>query len=233
LAQRFAGGVRQLFLGPKHSADVLREKLVGVLGERNFGDSKCRLVIPTYDAIGGRIFLMKTAHDPRFVFDVDAPAVDVALATSAAPTYFKAAAFPAHEHASYVDGGLWANCPAMAALVEAVHFLKQPLDQIDILSIGTTTTPFSIADLGESGAAEWNVTLINVMFEGQVEASWKQANLLTGGRLHRLDVTVSAGDFTLDDARPSKIERLMNLGRSEAVKKVHLEDIQVRLTCPL
>lgn len=228
LVQRGLASVKQVLWGPKLSGDVLRDQLSHVFGDRKFGESKTRLLIPTYDAIGGRLFLMKTAHHERFQYDVDALAVDVALATSAAPTYFKAAAFPSHEHASYVDGGVWANCPAMAALVEAVSFLNVPLDDIDILSIGTTTTPFSIADHAESGAAEWNIGLVNLMFEGQVEASFKQASLLTKGRLHRLDSTVSSGDFTLDDARPAKIERLMNLGRSEAVKKAHLEDIEKR-----
>jgi hypothetical protein len=32
----------------------------------------------------------------------------------------------------------------------------------------------------------------------------------------------------MDDARQVKLERLMNLGRSEAVKKNHLDDIQQR-----
>ena len=228
LVQKTFATFKQVFFGPKLSGDVLRDELTKVFAARKFGESKCRLLIPTYDAIGGRIFLMKTAHNPRFIFDIDAPAVDVALATSAAPTYFKAASFPQHEHASYVDGGVWANCPAMAALVEAVSFCDVSLDDIDILSIGTTTNPFSIANHADSGALEWNIGLVNVMFEGQVEASVKQASLLTKGRLHRLDATVPANEFTLDDASQVKIERLMNFGRSEAVKKAHLEDIQQR-----
>ena len=84
LVQRVEGRLRQLF-GPKHSHEVLRAALGKVLGKRRFGESKCRLVIPTYDAIGGRVFLMKTAHHERFRYDIEAPAVDVALATSAAP----------------------------------------------------------------------------------------------------------------------------------------------------
>ena len=51
---------------------------------------------------------------------------------------------------------------------------------------------------------------------------------MTKGRMHRRDATVSSGDFTMDDARQVKLERLMNLGRSEAVKKIHLDDIQQR-----
>src|SRR5215471_11025270 len=86
LVQRTRGAVRQLFK-PKHSHTALRAALHGVFGERKFGESKSRLVIPTYDAIAGRIFLLKTAHHERFKYDINTPAVDVALATSAAPTY--------------------------------------------------------------------------------------------------------------------------------------------------
>jgi patatin-like phospholipase/acyl hydrolase len=62
--------------------------------------------------------------------------IDVALATSAAPTFL-----PSHRLSSVrlVDGGVWANNPSMAALVEAVETCSIPLDQIGMLSIGTTS----------------------------------------------------------------------------------------------
>ena len=219
LASRSTGIFRQLFLGPKHSHATLREKLSLVLGDRTFGDSKVRLVIPTYDAINGRNFVLKTAHHPRFVFDVSAPAVDVALATSAAPTYFEAAPFPAHANSSYVDGGVWANCPVMVGLMEAICFLDVSVDVIDILSIGTTTTPFSIAEHTRSSALRWNTGLVNLMFEAQVEAALAQASLLTKGRLHRINTLVRAGDFSLDDARPEMIRQLIVRGRARGVQK--------------
>ena len=59
------GFFRQL-VGTKYSHVKLRAALVQVLGDRKFGKSKSRLIIPTYDAVGGRVFLLKTAHDPRF-----------------------------------------------------------------------------------------------------------------------------------------------------------------------
>lgn len=93
LAARSRGVFRQLFMGPKHSHAVLTEKLTLVHGDRKFGDSKIRVVIPTCDAINGRNYAFKTAHHSRFVFDAAAPSIDVALATSAAPTYFEAAPF--------------------------------------------------------------------------------------------------------------------------------------------
>ena len=146
LAQRLGGKVKQLFSGPKHSHTVLRAALKEVFQQRRFGESTCRLVIPTYDAIGGRIFIMKTAHHERFHYDIEASAVDVALATSAAPTYFAAERFPQHDNASYVDGGVWANCPVLAGVTEALAFLGQKLQDLDVLSIGATTAPRPASD---------------------------------------------------------------------------------------
>lgn len=227
LVQRVEGRLRQLF-GPKHSHAVLRAALGKVFGQRRFGESKCRLVIPTYDAIGGRVFLMKTAHHARFRYDIEAPAVDVALASSAAPTYFAAAPFPNHADASYVDGGVWANCPVMVGITEAVAFLGVKLEEIEMLSIGTTTTPFNIARHADSGIAQWNAGLVELMFEAQVQTAVAQAGLLLGGRLHRINVTAREGEFSLDKADVETIRRLVTLGRGEAVKKANLEVVGSR-----
>lgn len=227
LVQRVRGMLSQLWK-PKHSHLVLRNALEDVFGTRKFGESKCRLVIPTYDAVAGRIFLMKTAHDERFKYDINAQAVDVALATSAAPTYFSAASFSAHDNTSYVDGGVWANSPVMVGLTEAVAFLGASLADIDVLSIGTTTKPFNIARHADDGIAQWNSGLVNLMFEGQMEAAQAQAGLLLNGRLHRINVMVKEDEFSLDDARLKKIEHLISLGRGEANKKEHLEAVTSR-----
>jgi uncharacterized protein len=216
------------FTRPKYSREVLRAELNTVFRNRKFGESQCRLVIPTYDAIGGRIFLFKTAHDPRFKFDHNSLATDVALATSAAPSYFSSSPFSAHLGARYVDGGVWANSPILVGLVEAVSILKKHLDEIDILSIGCTTTPFSIAERANAGLIQWNTAVLRLMMEGQMEAARAQASLLLGGRVHRINAVVSDGTFALDDARSEKIVRLMVLGRAEAVKREHLEVVTER-----
>ena len=36
------------------------------------------------------------------------------------------------------------------------------------------------------------------------------------------------GEFALDDARPEKIQQLINLGRGEAVKQEHLDIVKAR-----
>lgn len=151
MARRWSGVVRHLFQR-KHSRRALQAALTQVLGERKFGESLRPLVMQS----AGGYFLLKTAHHEHLRHDYDAPAVEVALATPAAPTYFAAARFPNHGNNSYVDGGVWANSSALAALVDAVHFLGQRLEDVDILSIGTTTTPFNVAERHRSGILDWN-----------------------------------------------------------------------------
>jgi patatin-like phospholipase/acyl hydrolase len=221
LVERKWGLLRQALFGPKFSHDILRSEIAKILTHRKFGESRRRLVICSYDAVYGRIYLFKTAHDRRFVNDIDLPAVDVALATSAAPTYFAAAA--AGQYGKFVDGGVWANCPAMVGLVEAISFLGVSLTEISLLSIGTTAAPFSIANNTQASALKWNLGLINLMFEAQMESAAKQAGLLLQGRMHRINFQATAGRFSLDNASARVIDDLTNIGVNEAQRKEHTE----------
>lgn len=222
-ARRF-GWLRQIF-APKHSQAGLRESLKSILGDRRLGEAQTRLAIPTYDAEQGRIFIMKTAHHSRFLFDINALAIDVALATSAAPTYFQAANFPEHAGCGYVDGGVWANCPALVGVVEASAFLNAPLEEIRVLSIGTTRTLFNIAGHMRSGIAQWNAGLIELLFEAQAETARAQAGLLAKGGFHRIDSIAMDGQFCLDNATDESIRQLVNLGRGEGAKKANVERV--------
>jgi patatin-like phospholipase/acyl hydrolase len=215
---------------PKHSQNVLRQTLSQILRKTDgspfkFGESRVRLVIPAYDGLYGRIYLFKTRHVPRFKYDVEADAVDVALATAAAPTYFSAAKFPTHD-ASYVDGGVWANCPALVAVTEAIHFLGVDRKQIDVLNIGTTTEPFNTVKKATSGVFGWNKGLINLFMTAQVEASAALAFLLTERNLFNINYTAPQGMFSLDDA--SRVPELVGLGRAEAVRWANMEMVKER-----
>ena len=60
------------------------------------------------------------------------------MASAAAPTYFQPVTVDGIEA---VDGGVWANDPSLAAIAEAVQHLEVPIDHIQLLSIGTTSSP--------------------------------------------------------------------------------------------
>lgn len=226
LVPRVRGTLRHLFTA-KRSHEALRTALESVFQDKRLGEARCRLVIPTYDAVEGRIYLLKTAHRERFTGEYQASAVDCALATSAAPTYFAAASFPEHPGASYVDGGVWANCPVMVGITEAVHFLGVPLDQIDVLSVGTLNAPFSVSPgRRRAGVIGWSTSLVELLMRGQAEAALAQAKLLTGSHVHRIDQVVSRGRFSLDDSRT--VSDLIALGDNEARKDAHLSKVRER-----
>lgn len=219
---RARAGLRQLFVS-KLNSEPLEEALDAVLGDRLFGDATIPLVIPSYDAIAGRIYLFKTPHGSNSDVDANLKAVDVGLATAAAPTYFRAARSRDRTGARYVDGGVWANNPAMIGIIEAIAFHGRKLDEIAVLSIGTTAETFNISQHANSGFASWNAGLLSLLMEGQSEAASAQASLLLKDRFHRINTNVREGEYAMDDGHLQKIEQLVQLGQGEAQKRLNRE----------
>ena len=151
-------------------------------------DSRQRLLITSYDLTGNNLRLYRTSHHPDVKGHDHLRAVVVGRATSAAPTYFKPAtvddAVAPHEA---VDGGVWANCPAVVALGEAVSVLKIPLDRIDMLSVGTAGLPAFVADPAAQGLAGWGPKAPNLFMNSQMDATLSYSKQLLGDRFMRVD----------------------------------------------
>src|SRR5579883_761883 len=71
----------------KHSMEVLHREIRAVLGNKRFGESTSRLVIPAFGAQHGGVHLFKTPHHVEYRMDHRRLATTVALSTAAAPTY--------------------------------------------------------------------------------------------------------------------------------------------------
>jgi len=126
LSSRFKYTLRHLFQ-PKYSQETLlrelEEAFYGGKEQKFLKESKCRLLIPTYHAIAGKSYVFRTPHHSLLTEDGETPAAAVALATAAAPSFFSASKIGnMTTENSYFDGGVWANSPVMAAIVEAVCF---------------------------------------------------------------------------------------------------------------
>lgn len=222
------------FFRSKYSQAPLRAALAAVFGDRKLGEAKTRLLLTSYDATAGRIFVMKTAHHERFKYDYNNPAVDVALATSAAPTFFDPAVLPGYKGTTYVDGGVWANNPTLAAIIEARSFLGVAFERMDVLSVGTTQeTSQLIAQLSRGplswvapGVLRWAPHLLGLMFAAQMQSSEAMARLLTYDRVLRVNKQVDHNWVSLDSA--DKIQDLLALGRGKAVEKEVLAQVKSR-----
>jgi uncharacterized protein len=218
-SRRLKYGLKHLFR-PKFSQEVLLDELEKAYyrggAAITFAESKCRLLIPAYHAIAGASHVFRTPHNPLLTGDANTPAAYAALATAAAPTYFSAAKVGNMiAESNFFDGGVWANSPAMAAIVEATCFLKVPLDRIDILSVGTTDEPFTVRRQARSGIFGWSTKLVRLLMSVQGESSLKSAELIAGKpRFLRVNVMTIPGSYRLDS--PTEIEELASLGNRQA-----------------
>jgi hypothetical protein len=214
---RLAGGMRNFvgrhvrqarqFFAPKHQPDTLRSALQQVLGDQLLGESLTRLIIPAYHADRRTVYVFKTAHHPRLEIDHRVRAVDVALATAAAPTYFPAHSLPSG--ARIFDGGIWANNPMGMAMVEAIGVLGWDPHTTRLLSLGCGDEVV-VAD-PEAGIVQLGRGVIDLMMQGQSFGALGTAKLLAGEHnIHRINPTVPKGLFSLDDT--TKIDRLTGLG---------------------
>lgn len=176
------------------------------------GESATRLLIPAYNSASHRPYVFKTAHHPRLTSDYLWKAVDVALATAAAPTYFRAHAFEGGT--GLIDGGIWANNPAGMAAVEGAGMLGWNMRRAKMLSLGCSEQFIPPKHKVGGIAALCGGWATDIMFRGQDRSSMGTAKLLLGHPhenpcLVRVNPTVRAGLRKLDDA--SVMQELQSL----------------------
>jgi uncharacterized protein len=175
------------------------------LGDKLLGDSTVRLCIPAFDGKHSEVFLFKTPHHRDYQADRFEPMVKAALATAAAPTYFRPL-----EHNGYtlIDGGVWANNPIMLAVIEALICFDLDRDQIDVLSLGCGDEPYVVStpQLALGGKLTW-YDLIFAAMRLQSLSATNQARLLLGPpAVRRIEPPAKPNPIMLDDFRRSRDE---------------------------
>ncbi len=233
LRSRVRHFARHLFR-PKYAQEVLYRELASALYRGGppvrLKDSRCRLIIPAYHAVAGASHAFRTPHHPDLTADADTEAADVALATAAAPTYFTAAKVANMvSESSYFDGGVWANSPVMAAIIEAVCFLRIPLERVDVLSVGTTEEPFTLRAQTRAGIIgfAWKKRIVDLLMNVQQESSLKLAgHLVSDPRFLRVNTMTAPGTYSLDS--PNEINELADLGNHAALETNVLSQVKSR-----
>jgi len=195
------GGDLRHLLQSKHEITALVAALRAVLGEdTKLSQAQQRLVIPTIRAHHGEAELITTPHEGRSNF-ADMTAVAAAAMSAAAPTYFDPATVKSEIawHA-FLDGGLWANNPVLAAIAEAMGPLEIPRTRIDVLSVGTLSAEPDFAKLFGKGKLPWAAKISDLFFRAQESGSEMLARMMLGPTRHcRVNDQVSA-PIALDDA---------------------------------
>ena len=213
------------FVHARYTSDILAGILTDLFQDQTLGMiTTTRLVIPAIDLIKGSTVTFKTPHQPNFVRDRHFRAVDVALATAAAPTYFPAAAF---NNTLYCDGGLWANNPSVVGYAEAMKILQvcsepeTPLfDRADVrlLSVGTGIPRYYFKPRNDNdGLFGWGPQLFEVSSGAQSQGAHFKAQYLVGSdRYRRIDFEMPQSPWPLDAV--DKLPELLHIGEEKAVE---------------
>ncbi|WP_243301020.1 patatin-like phospholipase family protein [Geothrix oryzisoli] len=199
----------------KYPSDGVEGVLAQYFGEARLKEALVEVLVTAYDLEKRDAFFYRRRRaraDARY----DVPMRVAARATSAAPTYFEPTlvTWPG-ERDVLVDGGVFANNPAMCAYAEA---RQAPSGGADILlvSLGTGlyTRPYRYEDAKGWGVAGWARPILDVIFDGVADTvDYQLRQLLPAGmdgipRYRRFQTDLDAGLSEMDDTSPEHLEGL-------------------------
>jgi patatin-like phospholipase/acyl hydrolase len=182
-------------IGAEYGIDNLRRALDEVFQDTLLEDLNTRVLVPVFDLDDGNIDPQLRSWKPKLFHNFPGPdcdghrrAADIALYTSAAPTFF-----PSVD--GYVDGGVAIVNPAMAALAQTQDLRceiadRPEIDEVVLLSIGTGRVLSRIeGDRHNWGYVQWVRPLIRLMSDAVSGIPDYQAGQILGEKYHRLDYT--------------------------------------------
>jgi uncharacterized protein len=210
-------------LDEKYDATELENSLQYYFGDLRLSQLLKPCLIPAYD-IKRRTAHFFAQHDFATKGEgKDFLVRDVCRATSAAPTYFETALVKSLSNISYplVDGGVFANNPALCAYSEVRNALGDPTAKdMFIVSIGTGSEnkPYEYKSAKNWGAIGWIRPIIDIMMAGASETThYHLTKMFSAGGNSKNYVRIqpaSLGDAQpdMDDARRGNIQALVEVG---------------------
>jgi patatin-like phospholipase/acyl hydrolase len=224
-----AGTIRNLFEERYPSAGV-EEVLKEYFGDARLKDALTRVFVTSYEIQLRAPFFFRSER-AKGDSDYDFPMREVARATSAAPTYFEPAKVESRgpvEYYALVDGGVFANNPAMCAYVEATGILEERgsvapgESDILVVSLGTgqLTDRLRYEKVTGWGLMEWARPLIDVVFDGVSDTvDFQLKQLLPRGedglrRYCRFQSELVEVSDAMDDVTPENMRDLKLLAQT-------------------
>jgi patatin-like phospholipase/acyl hydrolase len=189
---------------PKYDRGTLDAALREEFGDAVMNDLQKHVCITSHELVAGTTRVFKDDHAPGLYWGGDQLVWKVAAATAAAPTYFAPMQVGAED--SHVDGGVWANNPSLVGITEAVRYFNRRLNDIRLLSIGTTSRVLRVRshrDAARLGLIGW-ARQVTDLLQGTVSMSaHRQAELLLpDGHYLRIDDELAEA-IRLDDVAAS------------------------------
>jgi patatin-like phospholipase/acyl hydrolase len=201
----------------KYQSRGVDEVLHSFFGQSLLSDSLTEVLITSYDIERRSPFFFKR-HKAKKSDGRDYLIREIARATSAAPSYFEPAKCTNIDKSQtffLIDGGVYANHPAMCAYAE-VKALYPDVNQITLVSLGTggVQRPYRYEDAKGWGTAQWMVPLLDVIFDGVAETVDYQLqhifmlNQSEKNNYNRITVPVPPGYIEFDDTSEASLRIL-------------------------
>jgi len=155
----------------KYPADGIENVLSKYFAESRLKDAITNVIVTSYE-IERRIPWFFKSHKAKDIPGRDYLMTQVARATSAAPTYFEPAKITLPENGDYValvDGGVFANNPAMCSYVEAKTLDKESDVLLVSLGTGELTRRLPYDDVKGWGLAQfiiWKIYCKRIVISG-------------------------------------------------------------------
>lgn len=207
-----------------YTTEGLENLLSLKFGMAKLSETQRHCLITAYD-ITERCAVFFTRPEAQMYPHRDYYLKDIARATSSAPTFFETAKITSlgGKNSYLIDGGMFANNPAICALVEAQKTVfenkKNPaIEDIYMLSLGTgkALKSYNYDKAKHWGIAGWAIPLVNIFTSGSSEVVDAQlANLFASRELddfyRRIDPELIVGSEEMDDASESNITQLKDV----------------------
>lgn len=243
--RRWRLGLRRAKYNPNKLEELVKTKFAEANNNITplIGDLSTRVCITGYDLINAKPKVFKTPHKPDYDTDLHIPAYQVAMATAAAPTYFNpysnyyqiAEKEGNEEFLMRVDGGVFANNPALIGLTEAHCALQIPYEDIELYSIGTgqvtyneTRSKVFFGKINKSfGKLYWvsKIRILDLMMQAQSRHVHDLCTIYAGGtgsiknkifEYHRIqDELPSSFKIAMDSNKKIKLETLMTMASNK------------------
>ena len=208
-------------LDKKYPNEPIESVLEEYFGDTWLSEALTNVLLTSYEIEMRAAFFFRSyraAKDESYNFLMR----DTARATSAAPTYFEPELIEkGAQHYTLIDGGMFANNPAMCAFVEAIREFNRGLDELYIVSLGTgdQTQALDFQTVKNWGVVSWSQPILSVVFHGVSDTVDYQTRQILNevgkpNRYHRLQIPLKRGAHELDNTSAANVRALKSLAET-------------------
>jgi hypothetical protein len=195
-------------LGPRYRSVSLEKYIGGFLNDDKFKSRSLPVVLVGHDLNSYSERLISTTDTPDFLTK------DLAVAISAAPTYFaprviRSISSPQVRY-FLMDGATVMDNPVLAGVNLLQESYNTNLKNINVLSLGTGvgSTTHSSEDLIHSGFIGWGSKIVGICREGQLSTIDNLARFYLKDRYHRFQPLLGDGNLHLVDTSDEYLQLL-------------------------